>query len=118
MKMHWHKNIEFYIGLIVFSTMLGAAGQMLFKYSFASSYVAAFLLLGVLCYGLATIVYFFVLGRFHLSWIYSFNGLTYIFSMLLAHFVLLEQISLLRWAGIMIILAGVVLVGLSQDSHV
>ena len=111
--MHMHKNIGFYLALIVFSTVLGAAGQVLFKYSFDSSYIAEFLLLGVLCYGLATVVYFFVLGRFHLSWIYSFNGLTYIFAILLAHFVLLEQIPPLRWAGIMIVLAGVVLVGLS-----
>ncbi len=111
--MQSQRKIKFYISLIVLSTLLGAVGQMLFKYSFDSSYIITFLLLGILCYGLATAVYFFVLGRFHLSWVYSFNGLTYIFAILLAHFVLLEQIPPLRWVGIIIILAGVVLVGLS-----
>lgn len=108
-----YKNIKFYLILIVLSTILGASGQILFKYSFINQYFIYFFILGLFCYGLATIIYFFVLSRFHLSWLYSFNGLTYIFAILLAHFILSEQISSLRWLGIILITIGVVIVGLS-----
>ncbi len=105
---------KIYLIFIIFTTILGASGQLLFKSALGNNNIIIYLIfIGLICYGLATLIYFFMLSKFHLSWLYSFNGLTYIFTLLLAHFVLFEKISLLRWVGIIIIAIGVIIVGLS-----
>ena len=101
------------LALLGGSTLLGAVGQLLFKFSFTSSFFVGWLALGVLAYGLATLAYFYVLSRVHLSWAYGIGGLSYIFATLLAYFVLAENVPLLRWAGVVIITVGVVLIGTS-----
>lgn len=102
------------IGLLVVSTLLGAVGQFYFKYAFSDQgSFAAFLLVGLLSYALSTAVYFLVLSRVHLSWAYSMGGISYVFAVLLAHTVLMEHVPPLRWAGVLVIAVGVVLIGFS-----
>ena len=102
------------LAMLFVSTMLGAVGQFFFKYSFmdAGSFVVL-LMIGLLSYAISTIVYFYVLSRVHLSWAYSLGGISYVFAVLLAHFVLLEDIPPLRWVGVIVITIGVVLIGAS-----
>jgi uncharacterized membrane protein len=102
------------ICLLIASTLLGAVGQFFFKYSFSSSgSFAAFMLIGLLSYALSTAIYLSVLSRVHLSWAYSMGGISYVFAVLLAYIVLMEQVPPLRWAGVVAIALGVVLIGLS-----
>lgn len=101
------------LALLGGSTLLGAAGQLLFKYSFTSSFLIGWLALGILAYGVATLAYFYVLSRVHLSWAYGIGGLSYIFATLLAYFVLAESVPPLRWVGVIVITIGVVLIGTS-----
>lgn len=102
------------VGLLTVSTLLGAIGQFFFKYSFINAGNFMILLsIGLLSYIISTIVYFYVLSRVHLSWAYSIGGLSYIFAVLLAHFILLERIPLLRWVGVFVIVIGVALIGIS-----
>ncbi len=101
------------LALLGGSTLLGAVGQLLFKYSFTSSFFVGWLALGVLVYGIATLAYFYVLSRVHLSWAYGIGGLSYIFATFLAYFVLAENVPPLRWFGVIIITIGVVLIGTS-----
>ena len=100
--------------MLFVSTMLGAVGQFFFKYSFmdAGSFVVL-LMIGLLSYAISTVVYFYVLSRVHLSWAYSLGGISYVFAVLLAHFILLENIPALRWAGVFVITIGVLLIGFS-----
>ena len=100
--------------MLFVSTMLGAVGQFFFKYSFlnAGSF-AVLLLIGLLSYAASTAVYFYVLSRVHLSWAYSVGGLSYVFAVLLAYLILSENIPPLRWAGVLVIALGVVLIGIS-----
>jgi uncharacterized membrane protein len=102
------------LAMLFVSTMLGAVGQFFFKYSFmdAGSFVVL-LMIGLLSYAISTIVYFYVLSRVHLSWAYSLGGISYVFAVLLAHFILIEDIPLLRWVGVIVITIGVVLIGAS-----
>ncbi len=95
--------------------MLGATGQLLFKLGLEGSgtYLIALLLLGILTYGLSTLIYLYVLGRAHLSWTYGFGGLSYIFASFFALIFINEPITLLRWIGILLIAAGTMFVGLS-----
>ncbi len=96
------------------STMLSAVGQLLFKYSFTSGALfIEWLLLGIIAYGFATIAYFYVLSRVHLSWAYGIGGLSYIFATLLAYLVLAENVPPLRWVGVIVITIGVLLIGAS-----
>ncbi len=99
------------IGILLASTLLGSAGQLLFKLGLSAS--AVFMLLGLLAYGLSTLIYLYVLGRTHLSWTYGITGLSYVFASILALAVIGEQISAVRWLGIGIIAFGTVLVGIS-----
>ncbi len=102
--------------ILLLSTFLGAVGQLFFKLGLNATSLIAFsclLVIGLIAYLASTIFYFYVLSRMHLSWVYSFGGLAYIFASFLALFVLNEFISPLRWLGIGIIALGTVLIGIS-----
>ncbi len=101
--------------MLVGSTILGAVGQLLFKLGLQSTgvYLIGLILLGIISYGLSTIIYLYVLGRSHLSWAYGVGGLSYIFASVFALIFINEPITLLRWIGILLIAAGTALVGLS-----
>jgi drug/metabolite transporter (DMT)-like permease len=99
--------------IILVSTALGAVGQLLFKASLTDGISLALLGAGVIAYALSTLVYFYVLGRAHLSWAYGLNGLAYIFAVILAAVVLHEVVTPLRWVGVVAIAIGAALVGWS-----
>lgn len=102
------------ISMLVFSTLLGATGQFFFKYAFMEGALFAELLaIGIAAYLVSTVTYFYVLSRVHLSFAYSMGGLSYIFAVVLAALFLGENVPLLRWAGVLVIAAGVLLIGLS-----
>jgi drug/metabolite transporter (DMT)-like permease len=66
------------------------------------------------CYGLSVIVWVVGLSRLPVSQAYPVLSLGYILAALLAWVVLGEAVSLTRWAGIGLIIAGVVLVSRFQ----
>ncbi len=101
-----------YIGLLLVSTFLGAAGQLVFKYALGL-HSNPILLVGVALYGLATLIYFYVLSGASLSWAYGMNGLAYIFAVVLAPVILHENVPPLRWLGVAIIAVGIALIGYS-----
>lgn len=105
-----------FIPILVASTFLGALGQLLFKIgvlSQAEIALLAFVITGFFIYVVSTVLYLYTLSRTHLSWAYSFVGLSYIFTTLLAMSVLNESIPILRWIGVIVIVAGVAISGLS-----
>jgi len=100
--------------VLVASTFLGGFGQFLFKLGLSSDSDIIFALLiffGILSYFISTAFYFFALSRANLSWVYSFGGLSYIFTSLLA--MLIEPIPAFRWIGIIAIAVGTALIGIS-----
>lgn len=100
------------IVMVLFSALLAAAGQLLFKYALniTSPY---FLAAGVAAYGFSTLIYFYVLSRTRLSWAYPMGGLSYVFAAVFSALLLGESITPLHWAGILAITAGIFLVGSS-----
>ena len=105
-----------FAALLLGSGFLGSLGQLAFKIgvdSGAPPVLAIYVAAGLAAYGIATIVYLYILGRSHLSWAYGFAGFSYIFTTILALFVLGESISLGRWAGVVVIALGTALIGLS-----
>lgn len=99
--------------LLVVSTVLGGIGQFLFKYAFLDKELALTLAAGLGAYAISTAIYFYVLSRVHLSWAYAITGVSYVVAVILAATLLMENVTPLRWAGVMIIAFGVVLVGIS-----
>ncbi len=102
-----------FLGLIVVSNVLGAAGQLFFKMGLNSNnnLLLLFLAVGLVAYGISTIMYFFVLSRERLSWVYGLVGLSYIFATILAYFVLKEPMPMVKIAGISVITIGIGLIG-------
>lgn len=116
MRFFKNENKFAFAAVLVVSTFLGAVGQLAFKIGVSSSIplnLAFFVGAGFVVYALSTVLYFYILGRTHLSWAYSFGGLSYIFTSILAFLVLNETIPPLRWLGVVVIAIGVALIGLS-----
>ena len=71
---------------------------------------------GTVWLGIALLIAFFIAYTLVLSWAdFSFvqpaSSISYVFVALLGHFLLGEMVSTTRWVGILIICAGVLLVG-------
>lgn len=104
------------LSFLAVSTLLGATGQLLFKFSFQfgfSSTFAFYMGLGLFAYVASTVFYFYVLSRMHLSWTYSISGISYVIAVVLAAALLQEYIPPIRWVGVLIVTAGIFLIGVS-----
>jgi drug/metabolite transporter (DMT)-like permease len=66
--------------------------------------------LGFAFYGLSSVFWLMVLSKLDLSLAYPMLALTYVLIPLAAQFILGEQVPSLRWLGVAIISAGVVVV--------
>lgn len=65
---------------------------------------------GLILFGVSAIVWLFVLSRTSLSFAYPFASITYLLIVLVDRFVLEETVPPLRWAGVVLIMAGIILV--------
>ena len=70
---------------------------------------------GLALFGLSAVVWLAVLSRTSLSFAYPFASLTYVLILLADRFILDQEISVLRYAGVACIVVGIVLV--AQTRH-
>jgi drug/metabolite transporter (DMT)-like permease len=70
---------------------------------------------GLFLFGLSALVWLAVLSRASLSFAYPFAALTYVLIVLFDRFWLGESVPALRWGGVALIIAGIVLV--SRTPH-
>lgn len=108
--------------LILASVGLAAAGQVLMKLGTArlgggglaatvsSGLAEPLVLAGVASYALSSVVWLVVLSRVPLSVAYPFGALAYVVVLAVALFTG-ERISAGRWIGVLLIVAGIWLVG-------
>jgi multidrug transporter EmrE-like cation transporter len=71
------------------------------------------IILGLACYGLGAAIWIIVLSRVDLSLAYPMLGLGYVIVLLTSWLIFGESVTPLRWAGALMIVAGVVLVARS-----
>jgi len=104
---------------VVFSTIFGICGQLMLKrgmlrtpsnrsifvYMATSPWVVG----GLVVYGLGVLNWLMALSRLELSYVYPFASLSYVGIILGSYFVFKENISRLRFLGILIIIAGVLI---------
>ncbi len=69
--------------------------------------------LGLLLFGVSALFWLVVLSRVPLSVAYPFVGLSYIAVVLFARLLLHEHVPALRWLGVVVVAAGIAIVGLS-----
>lgn len=70
---------------------------------------------GLALFGISAAVWIVVLSRVSLSFAYPFAALTYIIIVLFDRLILNEYVPSLRWAGVLFIMTGIVLV--SRTPH-
>ena len=109
--------------LLFASISLGVVGQLLLKHGMAkrpSFRLSELLFLagdisiigGFACYGISVLFYFKVLEVLDLSVAYPTVSLGYVLVILLSRLLFNEVVTPRRWAAVIIICAGVILVGL------
>ena len=67
---------------------------------------------GLALYALATLIWLYLLSRFDLSYIYPFVSLSFVLAVIVSVYVLGEDVSWNRWAGVVVIGFGVYLVSI------
>jgi drug/metabolite transporter (DMT)-like permease len=112
--------------LILANTCILVSGQFLWKFGllnqevgFRSLGAIAKLLLsppilsGIALYGLATMLWLFILTRVPLSLAYPVQSVAYVLAVIGAYFVFNEPLTVPKIAGCLLIMAGVALIGYS-----
>ncbi len=109
------------IGLVILATLIGAFGPILLKKASAkklskiSSLATNYPLFGgVALYAIGTILFIPALKGGDLSVLYPFVALAYIWVSLLSVKFLGEGMNRLKWFGIVLIIAGVTLIGIGS----
>jgi len=103
-------------GIVLFCAFLGAIGQILFKLgssSFAldiSLFQNWHLVLGVTLYGIAMVLFIYMLKFSNVSIIYPLIATSYIWVSLFASFFLGESFPLYKWSGVLLIILGITII--------
>ena len=111
--------------LLLVAVCLGVLGQFLMKSgmnqvgaidrfglsALVRMFSNPFVILGFASYGISSVCYLMALSRLDLSVAYPTAGLGYVVVLLVSAVVLHEPVGLLRWLGVLLIFAGVWLVG-------
>lgn len=115
--------------LILISVISGVSGQTAMKYGveqpgsegidrgimglISTIFTTPLVLLGLGLYGIGALAWIVVLRRMDLSHAYPFLALNFVLIALVSRFVLGEEVPVLRWMGIAVICAGILLVARS-----
>lgn len=110
-------------GLVCLQTLFLSGGQVLLKvamkglpkFSWTWGYMKALLtdwwFLGVgATFGVATVLWMYILKHYPFSQAYPMTALSYVFGMIAAIVVFGEQVPALRWVGVLLIVAGCMLI--------
>jgi drug/metabolite transporter (DMT)-like permease len=114
----------FYFLLILINTLILVCGQFLWKFGMQGTtggfqsltgiirlFLSPYVLSGLVMYGMATVLWLFILSKVPLSLAYPVQSLAYIIAVIGAYYVFHEPLSAAKIAGCVLILAGVTLIG-------
>lgn len=111
-------------GLLFINIILLVLGQTLWKMGTKSLdftlnfsniiriVINPYILSGIIVYGVATIIWIYLLSKSELSMIYPMQSLCYVLAALIGMFVFKELIPMTRWFGIGMIILGAYFVSL------
>jgi drug/metabolite transporter (DMT)-like permease len=105
--------------LVLVSVAMGAAGQLLLKVGaltpvrtagdLAINLIRPATLAGLMLYVVSSLLWMTVLSRSQLSYAYPLLSLNYVLVILISASILHEPVSVHRWLGILVIMAGFLL---------
>jgi len=106
--------------IVILCTLLTSLGQLLIKFgvnklSFSNliTILNIHLILGILVYGFAAVLFIGVLRKVDLSLVYPIIGTSFVWVSILSYIFLKETINLFKISGILVIILGVALIGRS-----
>lgn len=113
--------------LVLLNTLILVSGQFLWKYgmekqadafssifSIIRLFFTPYIFTGLMMYGLATVLWLFILTKVPLSAAYPLQSLAYIIAVFGAFFIFGEAITFWKIAGVLFIMIGVSLIGVSE----
>jgi drug/metabolite transporter (DMT)-like permease len=115
--------------LILLNTFILVTGQFLWKYgmmkttfkldplSIIKILFSPFIFSGLVMYGFATILWLFILSRVPLSVAYPVQSIAYVLAVFGAYFVFHEPLSPTKIIGVILIILGVSLIGISPNTQ-
>nr|WP_269746014.1 EamA family transporter [Paenibacillus sp. D9] len=105
---------------MIVSILLGACAQILMKMgtmkiqlSLLSVITNINIISGLVCYGLSACLWIVAISKIDLSFAYPMVALGYVIVFILSYFLLGESISILRMAGLVTIVLGVIMIAKS-----
>jgi drug/metabolite transporter (DMT)-like permease len=119
-------NISYFL-LILFNTFILVSGQFLWKLGLEKETISfnslgviiklmfsPFIFSGILTYGLATVLWLFILSKVQISIAYPIQSLAYIIAVFGAYFIFNEPLTLYKFLGCLLIMGGVSLIAFSN----
>lgn len=104
-----------FVLLILVTVALNTLAQTLLKLGAGQNPLNPYLLGGICAYGLSTVFYILVLGKFNLSVAYPVViGLTVAATALCGAFLLREKVALVQWIGIGLMLSGISAIAIAK----
>lgn len=104
-----------FVLLILVTVALNTLAQTLLKLGAGQNPLNPYLLGGICAYGLSTVFYILVLGKFNLSVAYPVViGLTVAATALSGAFLLREKVALVQWIGIGLMLSGISAIAIAK----
>jgi len=105
------------ISQLLIKAGLNTLGNINLSQGFTSFYLKIFLspwvIMGIVAYTIAGFFWLYSLTKVDLSFAYPFLALSYVMILLFSRVFFYESVSLLRWAGVLVICLGVILVSRS-----
>lgn len=113
------------VAFLLSAVALGVAGQMMMKTGMTQvgalnalsvgalvrMFTNIYVVLGIGCYALSSVVYLMALSKLPLSFAYPMVGLGYVIVVILSWLFLKEPVSVARWIGVLMICGGAFLIG-------
>jgi len=114
----------FYVSVLLFCIFFGVFGQLMLKHGVSAFDVfglrtipkvvrSPWVVGGFMIYGMGTFIWLFLLTKLELSFMYPMISLGYVLVLFFSRIAFGEKISLVRWAGVLLICSGVCMVGFS-----
>jgi drug/metabolite transporter (DMT)-like permease len=75
--------------------------------------LSPYIIVGIFFYAMATGIWIYLLSKLPLSFLYPLQSLAYVFGAIAAVYLFQENVSIMRWVGIGIIIVGVAVVAKS-----
>lgn len=110
--------------LVIINILLLVSGQMLWKIGMAKidnltvttllqALFTPHIFGGIVLYGIATLLWLYILAKAEFSVVYPLQSLAYALGVVVAIWVFKEQVPMVRWIGVAMIIAGAFIIARS-----